>query len=568
MYLKGGIIGLGFLFMTHGAFALSDHDVIRIIVKYRHQIKNNASLKSQISQFIQLPVKEINPMANGAYSLTLDVSAPALAYKITADSTALVLERLRKSPEILYAVKDRIGYFTPVPEPQTFNLNATTEFNTIDLLSHESQWDEFERPSGVMLESKPGFRDGAWAYTTGLGKEPVVVAVLDTGVTLNNSLINNLVKDSKGKVWGWNFAANNNDLTDETKSYHGTHVAGTIAGYGSVMSGMGEDLKVLPVKIPGASGMFYESAVINAIYWSVGGEVPGVPTNIHPAKVLNMSFGVDRGPGDEIDYCDQALQEAVFFARNQGAVLIAAAGNDNRWEHFNAPAVCNGVIKVASTGPEGLRSYFSNYGPGITLAAPGGDKLYGIWGGILSTVNPGGGYHGSGFDYYQGTSMAAPHVAGVTGLLFAVSDKILSPKQIEQILYTTTHTFGVSADPNKSCVGSKPCGHGILDAENAVKATVAYYDVLFSSPKQELLAITACEQGGFTPSEKRVSVGDAVWIQLDKGCELTAKYQNPHIVQKQDGSIIAYYGSVRYKLDQTNYKLCHVIGYDGVGCYL
>jgi serine protease len=345
----------------------------------------------------------------------------------------VVLERLRKNPDVFYAVKDRVGHFTPVPDPVQSSY-------TVDLLTHESQWDEFTRPAGVMLESKAGSRDGAWAYTTGLAKKPVVVAVLDTGIALNDGIINNLVKDSEGNVWGWNFAANNNNLADETKSFHGTHVAGTIAGYGSVMSGM-------------ASGMFYESSVINAIYWAVGGDVPGVPTNIYPAKVLNMSFGVDRGPKDEVDYCDQALQEAVFFARKKGAILAVAAGNDNLWEHFNAPAVCNGTMKIASTGPEGLRSYFSNYGPGITLAAPGGDKRYGLWGGILSTVNPGGGYNGSGFDYYQGTSMATPHVAGVAGLIFSASDKALSPEQIEQILYTTTHDFGVSSDVNKSCIG-------------------------------------------------------------------------------------------------------------------
>lgn len=251
-------------------------------------------------------------MANGAYSLILD--APVSLSQEKTDPTVLVLERLRKNPEVLYAVKDRIGYFTPVPDPKTYNL--------VDLLTHESQWDEFERPAGVMLESKPGSRDGAWAYTTGLAKKPIVVAVLDTGITLHDSLINNLVKDSEGRVWGWNFAANNNNLYDETKSFHGTHVAGTIAGYGNIMSGMGEDLKILPLKIPAASGMFYESAVVNAIYWSVGGEVPGIPTNIHPAKVLNMSFGVDRGPKDEIDFCDQALQEAVFLREIKGLCLL------------------------------------------------------------------------------------------------------------------------------------------------------------------------------------------------------------------------------------------------------
>lgn len=557
MRYKSGIIGLGFLSLAHSGFALPNHDSIRVIIKYKHSY-SLAAVQKQTEQWAHLPVKKINPMANGAYSIILDATNSLIDDK--EDLLRSTLDSLGRNPHILYAVEDRVGHFKPLADPL---MQAP-----VDLLTHESQWDEFERPAGVMLESKAGFKDGAWAYTTGFAKKPVVVAVLDTGITLNESLVDNLVKDNEGKVWGWNFAANNNNIADETRSFHGTHVAGTIAGYGNVMTGMGEDLKVLPLKIPNGSGMFYESSVINAIYWAVGGEIPGVPTNIHPAKVLNMSFGVDRGPKDEIDYCDQALQEAVFFARKKGAVLIAAAGNDNLWEHFNAPGICNSVIKVASTGPEGLRSYFSNYGPSVTLAAPGGDKKYGLWGGILSTVNPGGGYNGSGFDYYQGTSMATPHVAGVAGLIFSVSDRPLTPEQIEQILYTTTHEFGISLDPNKSCIGKKPCGHGILDAENAVKAALSYYDVLFSSPKMENLAIRECGKEGLMPGKQRIYLNGVTWVQNHIGCEAAINYQNPRLIRDKEGTIIALYGSVSYRLDQRPYKSCHLIGYDGVGCYL
>ncbi|KTD09067.1 serine protease [Legionella gratiana] len=559
--LKLGILSLSLLSIAHNTFATPKQDTVRVIIKYKEQITSVSSLKSQIKQMTQLPVNQLNPMANGAYLLILDATNSPLSKETEdKDTTSLVLDRLRKNPQVLYAVKDRVSYFKPVPDPEILDPG--------NLLSHEIQWDEFSRPAGIMLESKPGFRDGAWFYTTGLSKEPVVVAVLDTGIALNESLINNLVKDDTGTIWGWNFAGNNNNLMDETKSYHGTHVAGTIAGYGHVMSGMGENLKILPLKIPGSNGMFYESSVINAIYWAVGGDVPGVPKNIHPAKILNMSFGVDKGPNEEIDYCDQALQEAVFFARENGAVLAVAAGNDNVWEHFNAPAICNGTIKVASTGPEGLRSYFSNYGPSVTLAAPGGDKRYGLWGGILSTVNPGGGYGGSGFDFYQGTSMATPHVAGVAGLILAASNKTLSSEQIEQLLYITTHNFGVSSDPNKSCVGKKPCGHGILDAENAVKAAAAGYDLLFSSPKMERLAMKNCGKNSLTPGKSRVVREGVTWILNHSACESIDSFQKPHIEQTKEGDIIAYYGSVSYRLDKGTYKECQVIGYDGVGCYL
>ncbi|CAM2970143.1 S8 family serine peptidase [Legionella worsleiensis] len=560
MGLKSSILALGLVCVACGVSAASTNNTVRVIIKYKQQGVTLAALKSQVFKSTNLSVKEMKPMANGAYSLILDATNSSLGHTGHEDKTDLVLDKLRKNPNVVYAVKDRVGYFKPVPDP-------VISLELKNLLTHDSQWDEFQRPAGIMLESKPGLRDGAWAYTTGNGKKPVVVAVLDTGVALNESLVNNLVKDSNDAVWGWNFAGNNRDLSDETASYHGTHVSGTIAGYGQVMTGVGEDLKILTVKIPDASGMFYESAVINGIYWAVGGEVPGVPANIHPAKVLNMSFGVDEKPGKEIDYCDEALQEAVFFARKKGAVLIAAAGNDNLWEHFNAPGVCNGTVKVASTGPEGLRSYFSNYGPSVTLAAPGGDKRYGTAGGILSTVNPGGGYHASGYDFYQGTSMASPHVAGVAALVYTISDRQLTAEQVEQILYVTTHEFGVSNDANKSCVGKKPCGHGILDAENAVRTALTGYDVLFTAPPMNSLSFTNCGSDTFKPKHSTLHLNGVVWKLTATGCEPERSYQHPHVKTDKHGTIYASYGAVRYVLDQSTYKECHLIGYDGIGCF-
>lgn len=553
MLFKRSMLAIGLLIASPHLFALNDDESVRVIIKFK-QPTTMKGLQSRIS----LPIQELKPMANGVYSLILNATGLKASNAPQQDITTQVLENLRKDPNVLYVVNDRKGYFKPLPEMGAPDLG--------NVLSHESQWDEFSRPAGVMLESAPGLKDGAWAITTGKSKKPIVVAVLDTGVELNDSLVNNLVKDANGKVFGWNFAGNNNNLSDDTLSFHGTHVSGTIAGYGDVMNGIGVDLKVLTVKIPAADGMFYESAVVNGIYWAVGGNVSGVPTNTHPAKVLNMSFGVDEGPGKEIDHCDAALQDALFYARSKGAVVAVAAGNDNVWEHYSAPAVCNSTIKVASTGPQALRSYFSNYGPSVTFAAPGGDKRYGTTGGILSTVNPGGGYNGSGFDFYQGTSMASPHVAGVAGLVYAVSDKNIKPEKVEQILYTTTHDFGASTNDNDSCVGKKPCGHGILDAERAVKAAMDKYDVLFTAPTLQSLGAKAC-MGGLVPAQNTLKQNDRVWTLVSSGCQGEAAYQHPHIRQAKDGSIYAVYGGVKYKLDQSSYKSCQQVGFDGVGCY-
>lgn len=555
MHYATRLLTASILSLTQTVFAESG-DSVRVIIKYKQPPAAIASLQAQLTKTTALPIQSMQAMAGGAYTMTVNSARLRTAVTKEIDATTLVLSRLRKLPNVVYAVKDRVGQFKPLPQPEVTLKKPR--------LSHEAQWDEFSRPGGVMLESAPYLRDGAWAHTTGMATKPVVIAVLDTGIAPHDSLINNLLKDNDGNLWGWNFSANNNNLQDETKSYHGTHVAGTIAGYGDVMTGMGEHLKILPVKIPGESGMFYESALINAIYWSVGSKVPGAPTNPYPANVLNMSFGVDERPGKEIDHCDEPLQEAIWFARKQGAVIVTAAGNDNRWEHYNAPAVCNGTIKVAATGPEGLRAYYSNYGPAVTFAAPGGDLKYGTEGGILSTVNPGSGYNQSGFDFYQGTSMAAPHVAGVAGLVVAANQRPISAENIEKILYVTTHNFGQSDNPNDACIDKKPCGHGILDAENAVKAAIARFDVIFSAPTTQ-----APIKNSKAKQEVNSSSTYALenhWIPV-KSRQPKASYVVPYVQQGKDGNIYAYSGTHRYRLDAATYQHCQIIGFDGVGCY-
>ncbi|MBN9232088.1 MAG: serine metalloprotease, partial [Legionella sp.] len=126
--------------------------------------------------------------------------------------------------------------------------------------------------------------------------------------------------------------------------------------------------------------------------------------------------------------------------------------------------------------------------------------------------------------------------------------------------------FGESTNPYNSCVGDIPCGHGILDAQNAVKATLAHYDVLFSAPKFADMAASPCGNSSSLATDDTLVFKNSSWKKITKGCQNLNDYQHPRIVQNADGTIDAIYGAVRYRLQTSSYKFCEVIGFDGIGC--
>lgn len=219
----------------------------------------------------------------------------------------------------------------------------------------------------------------AWDVT--LGSPSVVIAIVDTGIDM-------LHPDLQGKiVAGFDFVNNDSDASDDHG--HGTHCGGIAAANGNDnigVCGMAPNCSLMPVKVLDANGSGYLSAVANGITWAVD----------HGAKVVSMSLGGSSGT--------TTLQQAVDYAWSNGAVVVAAAGNDGDTRaHY--PGYYANCIAVASSDQNDLRSSFSTYGSWVDVAAPGS--------GILSSV-PGGGY-----EYWSGTSMATPAVAGLAGLLFS-----------------------------------------------------------------------------------------------------------------------------------------------------
>jgi len=241
----------------------------------------------------------------------------------------------------------------------------------------------------------------------------------------------------------------------ETSSWHGTHVAGSIAAHtnNSVgVAGVAFNARVVPARVLGKCGG-YTSDIADAIIWTSGGAVGGVPANANPAKVLNLSLG-------GIGSCGTTTQNAINSARSRGASVIVAAGNSNANSSGFTPANCTGVVTVAAVGRNGGRASYSNFGATVEVAAPGGS---GGANSVLSTLNSGSAGPGAdSYAFYNGTSMATPHVAGVVALMLSVNSA-LTPDQVTQILQSTARAFPATCSQ---------CGSGIVNANAAVDAAL------------------------------------------------------------------------------------------------
>lgn len=420
-------------------------------------------------RFIVKYIDNSTPQTSTA-ALTQSLSTAARAVP-SAQGRALGMQRLRRTAvgsDVVVANRklDRVEAETLMRQ---IAADPNVDYVEVDKLNHayltpndtnfSQQWDLGTGVGGMYATT-------AWDVTSGSG---AVVAVLDTGITAHSDLDANILpgydfivdtfvsndgdgRDADPSDPGDAYAANEcgSGIPASTSSWHGTHVAGTIAAVtnnSKGVAGIAYGAKVVPVRVLGKCGG-YDSDIADAIIWASGGTVSGVPANPNPAEAINLSLG---GSGA----CGSTTQAAINGAVSRGTTLVIAAGNDNTNVSNASPANCNNVIAVGATTSTGARASYSNYGALVDIAAPGS--------GILSTLNTGTGAPGTEtYASYSGTSMATPHVAAVVALMQSVANPALTPAQVESIIKSTARVFPSTP--------SQTIGAGILQARAAVDA--------------------------------------------------------------------------------------------------
>jgi serine protease len=361
--------------------------------------------------------------------------------------TIEAIKALRKRPDVLYAEPNYLRRPLRVPNDAHYGLQWHYPFINLPQ---------------------------AWDITT--GNSSVVVAVIDTGVLVNHP-------DLQGQLTpGYDFIsspfnANDGDGIDPnpddtgdlsnpdgSSSFHGTHVAGTIAARtnnSSGVAGIAWNSKVMPLRVIGLEGG-WSFDIMEALQYAAGEANASGTTPNNTADIINLSLG---GPG--------ALQSEQNFYNElhdvHSIIVIAAAGNSSS-SILSYPASYDNVISVSAVDMNTDLAYYSNFGTKIDLAAPGGGDTPdlngdGYYDGVLSTVGDDSGVSIEyGYAFFQGTSMAAPHVAGVAALMKAVYPG-LTPQEFDDLIAGGTITEDLGSPGRDNLFG-----YGLIDAYQAVAA--------------------------------------------------------------------------------------------------
>lgn len=447
----------------------------RIIVKFKSgavELSNDKLNTQSLRVDKNLSLRHIHTLSDNSRVYTLG------KFREPADVKSIVAELMRRD-DVEYAEPDARRFPQFVPNDTRYT----------------DQWYLYESAGGIRAVQ-------AWDTTFGDGN--TVIAVIDSGILPHSDLVRILQgydfvsEDAPGDF----FTAADGDSRDpdpadpgdgvfandcgdgepaEDSSWHGTLITGILVAEtnnGLGIAGIDHQAFVLPARALGKCGGFI-SDIADAVRWSAGLHVDGVPDNPAPADVINLSLGATGST------CSNTEQGAINDAVANNSVVVVAAGNEGGFIEDSAPANCENVIVVTATTRGGGETCYTNVGTGADIAAPGGNNSEQInaggnsitctafaGDGILSTSNTGTGAPDPGENSYTsvaGTSFAAPMVSGAVALMRSI-DSNLTPSSIESILKTTARVFPTNtSDGARDCIPEN-CGAGILDLQGAVVA--------------------------------------------------------------------------------------------------
>ncbi len=445
-----------------------------IIVRLQAGAPLDSATIAAFSQASGTTLSSVQPISGGAYVVGVPDS-------MTASDIGALVTTLSADPIVDYVEANSLMVPLSVPNDEFYN----------------EQWHYFEAEAGANLPP-------AWDH--GQGSPTVAVAVLDTGIVAHQDInplsvlpgfdfisdINlpgggTLSNDGDGRDsnpsdpgdWREPHACGLLPFVFKKSSWHGTHVAGTIGAAtdnNSGVSGLNWVSQILPVRVLGTCGGTL-SDIADGLRWAAGlplldakgqalKDANGldIPVNPYPAQVINMSLG---GEGS----CSRTYQDAIDEVLASGSVIVVAAANKNKDVAGYRPANCNGVITVSATDRNGNKAPYSNYGSKVDISGPGGDISLLAEDGILSTMNTGlrspeASPGGDSYAYYQGTSMAAPHVSGIVALMQSINPQLTSSSVLD-MLVNSARPFLAGSDCNTAT-----CGAGMVDASAAIDSVL------------------------------------------------------------------------------------------------
>lgn len=495
---------------VQSAAPVEEEKVSRLIIKPRLKTGQElaTALKAKdadaLSKAISVKMTVVRPMSDSAHVVKLDKP-------VTLSEARVIAARLMKDSAVELAEPDRLMRpFASAPNDPRYG----------------EQW-HYHAPNGM---NKGGANlPGAWDITK--GNEHISVAILDTGVRPH--------ADLGPLLSGYDFISDpgmandgngrDNDASDpgdavgadecgagesaKSSSWHGTHVAGTVAAVmnnNTGVVGIAPDVRILPVRVLGKCGG-YTSDIVDGMRWAAGLPVAGVPNNPRPAHVLNLSLGAAGN-------CSAAFQSAVNAVLSAGKVIVAAAGNGGA-DQVSQPANCSGVLAVTAHAIDGDNASYANVGPEVAISAPGGGC------GTLSALNGSCDYAVNGlhvlslgntgsnapdadaYSLFRGTSMATPHVAGVVALM--LSAYRLTPAQVRSHLQSSArpHPAGTAC----TTLAGK-CGAGMLDAVRALNSVAAPVATI-TNPVQVVAPNAVVSLSGTGTATENHTITGYAWTQ-------------------------------------------------------